>query len=147
MEFKIVLPFKAYSINDYYYNNRKFGKRKEAKDWEYQVNWQLKNYDFSEFRSKFDPKTQALKVDIIYYYDNFYNKSGTLNKKIYDLSNCEKPLLDLIFNPSNYGPAPYKSPNLNIDDSNIIEMNVKKCRGQDRVEVTITILELNANTD
>ena len=147
MEFKIVLPFKAYSINDYYYNNRKFGKRKEAKDWEYQVNWQLKNYDFSEFRSKFDPKTQAFKVDITYYYDNFYNKTGTLNKKIYDLSNCEKPLLDLIFNPAQHGPPPYKSPNLNIDDSNIIEMNVKKCHGQERVEVVITMLELNANTD
>lgn len=142
MEFKIVIPFKAYSINDYYYNDRKHGKRKEAKEWEYQVNWQLKNYDFSEFRNSFNPKTDALKVDITYYYSNFYTKAGNLNKKTYDLSNCEKPLIDLIFNPVNHGPAPYKSPNLNIDDCNIIEMNVKKLPGKESIEIVISTIKL-----
>lgn len=138
----VLLPFKAYSVNDYFYNDRKHGKRKEAREWEHKVNWELQKYDFSELRNSFDAKKHALKVTITFYYSNFFTKSGKLNSKIYDLSNCEKPLLDLLLNPVNFGPAPFMSPNLNIDDCKVVELLCYKRPGNDSVAIKIEVVDI-----
>ena len=139
----IILPFKAYSVNDYYYANRAHGKKKEAKEWEYSVNWELAKYNFDQLRNDFKVSEHGLKVSITFYYKSYYNKQGKISSKIFDISNCEKPLLDLIFNPVNFGPAPYKSPNAQIDDKNVIEMLVKKLPGlEDQVVIDIEIVPL-----
>lgn len=136
---EIILESSAYSINDYYYNNRKHGKRAEAKQWEYQINWLLKDYEeqFKKFRDSFGADS-ALSVEITFYHHNFFTKSGKLNSKIYDLSNCEKVLIDLLLNPVNHGPAPYKSPNLNIDDCKVIKLLSQKLpANRDYIRVVI----------
>jgi len=137
---QISIPFKAYSINDYYYNNRKFGKRKEAKQWEWSINWALVQYEaeFASLRSSFNPQIHGLSVEMVFFYKDFYTKAGKINSKIYDLSNCEKVLLDLLVNPSVHGKAPYASPNLNIDDKYVIALSSKK-RPSDKDSIMINI--------
>jgi hypothetical protein len=142
---KIILPFAAYSINDQYYADRKFGMRKEAKDFCYKVNWELDKRadDFLAFNKTFDKKHNALRIKITHYYANFYNKSGEISSKVLDLSNSEKLLLDLLLDPRNHGTAPYKCRNLNINDKYVVELISKKCPGsEDLVELEIEMLKL-----
>lgn len=140
------IPFKAISVNDCYYGNRKFGMKKEAKEWSYGVNWELARHEerFKELKSQFDEKKHGLKVSFLFIYKDFFTKSGTISSKIYDLTNCEKLLLDLIVDSAHYGPAPYKSPNLNINDKYVVELVSKKRPGiADEVVVTIEIVDLD----
>ena len=141
---QIIIPFRAFSVNDYYYGNRKYGKKADAKSWEHQVNWVLKEYtdEFAEFKKTFDDNQHGLRVTITHLYSNFFLKSGKLNKKLFDLSNTEKPLLDLILNPVNYGQAPYKSPNLQIDDCHVLSLHSFKRPGEDAVIVDIELENL-----
>lgn len=126
MEF--YLPLKAFSINDYFHNNRAHGKRKEAREWEYAINWAMRGLEseFQALRASFDPEVHGLEVTLTFYYSNLKTKAGKLNKKVYDLSNCEKVLLDLLLNPVNHGTPPYKSPNLNIDDTFVVALHSYK---------------------
>lgn len=139
---QITLPFKAISINEAYYGQKKFGMKKEAKEWCYQVNWALKEYisQFSQFKK--DYKNNGLRVEFYFYYKNFYNKEGSISSKTLDLSNSEKILLDLVVDSRHYGPPPYKSPNLNINDSQVVELFSKKLEGPED-KIVIKILEID----
>lgn len=142
---KFTIPFAAYSVNNYYYGDKRHGKRAEAKQWEYSVNWELCKHQvaFEQLRASFIPSIHAFKVSFVFSYKSFFNKAGTISSKVFDISNCEKPLLDLIFNPCNNGPAPYKSPNVNIDDKFVIEMHSKKVQGDsDSIEITIELVNI-----
>lgn len=142
---KFSLPFRAISVNDSYYGNRKFGMKKEAKEWTYAVNWELAKHSsqFESLKNQFNPKIHGLSVSFLFIYKEFFNKSGSISSKIYDLTNCEKLLLDLIVDSAHHGPAPYKSPNLNINDKHVIELISRKTSGSaDEIVVEIKIIEL-----
>lgn len=142
---KFSLPFRAISVNDSYYGNRKFGMKKEAKEWTYAVNWELAKHSsqFDILREQFNPKEHGLSVSFCFIYKEFFNKSGSVSSKIYDLTNCEKLLLDLIVDSAHHGIAPYKSPNLNINDKHVIELFSKKAPGaQDRIDIEIKIVNI-----
>lgn len=143
MKFTINLP--GYSINSMYYNDKRLGKRTDAKEWSYQVNWEIDKFakEFMELRQQFDPKRHGLRVDLTFHYKNFYNAQQKISSKVHDLSNVEKPLLDLLLTKANHGPAPYKAQNLAIDDKYVIELNSKKRpAAKDSIDVEIYIIDL-----
>ena len=142
---KIIIPFAAYSVNNYYYGDKRHGKRAEAKQWEYQINWELNKYQpaFEDIKRQFVLGEHGFKVTFVFAYKSFFNKAGVISSKVFDVSNVEKPLLDLLFNPCNHGQAPYKSPNINIDDRFVVEMLSKKCQGDsDSIEITIELINI-----
>jgi hypothetical protein len=142
---KIILNSPGFSINSLYYGNRKLGKTAEAREWSAQINWQLAKYakEFMELRQSFDASKHGFKVTLIFTYMNFYNKEGKISSKVHDLSNVEKPLIDLLFLKANHGQAPYKAPNLAVDDKYICDLISSKRPGlQDSIEVCIELQDL-----
>lgn len=93
------IPCKAFSINAAYYRTRAV-KTAECRAWEAQVLEYLAEYkelfEIGEDHKK-APATYALELDFIYPDYIFYNKSGEISSKTFDLSNVEKLLIDLIF--------------------------------------------------
>ena len=145
MSVTIILPFKPISINNMYYENRKHGMKSEAKDFCYQVNWELTKYgaQLKQLRSQFDETKHSLSVTMTFNYMNFYTKDRKISSKIYDLTNSEKLLLDLVVDAAHFGTAPYKSPNLCLNDKYVVELHsYKKPSTSDSIEITIAIVTL-----
>lgn len=94
------LPIKPFSVNAYRYRDQRF-KTKEARDWEVEVKVLLEEFekDFSELKEDFDNANGELHVSLcaVYPPHTFYNKSGGISAKTIDITNFEKPLIDLIF--------------------------------------------------
>ena len=102
-----------------------------------------------ELRQYFDPKKHVYKVDLTFFYPKhvLHKKEGGISARAHDLSNGEKPLIDLIFLPMFYDrPSPYGAKNLNIDDKYIIDLRSRKRVGKDfRIRVTLNIKDLPRN--
>ena len=102
-----------------------------------------------ELRQHFDPKKHVYKVDLTFFYPKhvLFRKDGGISARAHDLSNVEKPLIDLIFLPMFYDrPSPYGAKNLNIDDKYIIDLRSRKRVGKDfRIRVTLNIKDLPRN--
>ena len=102
-----------------------------------------------ELRQHFDPMKHVYKVDLTFFYPKhvLYRKDGGISARAHDLSNVEKPLIDLIFLPMFYDrPSPYGAKNLNIDDKYIIDLRSRKRVGKDfRMRVTLNIKDLPRN--
>jgi hypothetical protein len=117
----IVLPVKAISVNSMYYGNRLHGKTAEAQDWSHEVLFHLSKYkrELKNFRDYFDPSKHVYKMHLTMMVpvDVYYTKKGELTSKIVDLTNWEKPLIDLIMLKKFFGGnVPYQCENLNTDD-------------------------------
>lgn len=78
-----------------------------------------------ELKEEFDPTKHCIKVEITCYYPHeiFFTKKGTISAKTFDLSNVEKPIVDVIF-LEKYATNTIK--NLGIDDKFITDLNSKK---------------------
>jgi hypothetical protein len=136
---------RSFSINAMY-GPKKF-KTAEARDWEYSVLHQLNSAEnlakFERLRSQFDVHKHAYAVCITVYYPEhkFITKDGTISAHTHDVSNYEKPLVDLFFLPKYFSLGdPYGCKNLNCDDKFITRMYSRKCIGPDyglRVSVKI----------
>lgn len=102
-----------------------------------------------ELRQHFDPKKHVYKVDLTFFYPKhvLFRKDGGISARAHDLSNVEKPLIDLVFLPMFYDrPSPYGAKNLNIDDKYIIDLRSRKRVGKDfRIRVTLNIKDLPRN--
>jgi hypothetical protein len=102
-----------------------------------------------ELRQHFDPMKHVYKVDLTFFYPKhvLYRKDGGISARAHDLSNVEKPLIDLVFLPMFYDrPSPYGAKNLNIDDKYIIDLRSRKRVGKDfRIRVTLNIKDLPRN--
>ena len=102
-----------------------------------------------ELRQYFDPKKHVYKVDLTFFYTKhvLHKKEGGISARAHDLSNVEKPLIDLIFLPMFYDrPSPYGAKNLNIDDKYITDLRSRKRVGKDfRIRVTLNIKDLPSN--
>jgi len=129
-ELKLHFGLPGFSINSMYYATRKT-KTTEARRWSCAINYHVRDQaaDIAEFRQSFDPLKHVFHVEIQYFMKNFYSKEGRVSNKTFDLSNIEKPLIDLVFIPSNHGEVPYQSPNLNIDDRYITRLVSEKLPG------------------
>ena len=99
-----------------------------------------------ELRQYFDPMKHVYKVDLTFFYPKhvLYRKDGGISARANDLSNVEKPLIDLVFLPMFYDrPSPYGAKNLNIDDKYVTDLRSRKRVGKDfRIRVTLNIKEL-----
>ena len=102
-----------------------------------------------ELRQHFDPKKHVYKVDLTFFYPKhvLHKKEGGISARAHDLSNVEKPLIDLVFLPMFYDrPSPYGAKNLNIDDKYIVDLRSRKRVGKDfRIRVTLNIKDLPSN--
>ena len=100
-----------------------------------------------ELRDFFDYKIHVYKVEINFFYPKniLHTKDGQISAKAHDLSNIEKPLIDLVFLPLYYDrPAPYGAKNLNVDDKYITHLVSKKRIGKSfKMKVSLQIKDLN----
>ncbi len=117
MRYDFVLPTQAFSVNAYRYS-RGFAKTKEARLYEERVLEMLEEHKtLHDIADSFRAHGGAFKVSITCQYPKhvFYNQAGHVSAKTFDLSNCEKPILDLLF--VNF---------MDVDDRFVTEMISKK---------------------
>ena len=147
---KQVIKFhaKTISVNSMYYGNRLHGKTAEAKKWSSQILFTISKYseEFKALREFFNPKKHvySFKMKMFVPRNVMYTKDGKMTSLIHDLSNVEKPLIDLIFLPKFYSEAPLfaeKAPNLNIDDRYLQYLSSEKVPTEDfwGIEVELEI--------
>jgi len=147
---RIFLPVKTFSINKMYYATQKV-KTKEAREW-YGRDF---NYlddpaiqvELEKIRSAFDPKKHALFVHLKAHYDpaRLFTKDGRLSGRAHDITNWEKPLIDLLFLPKYFNQKPPKgAPNLNVDDKYLIGCSSSKIPNKEiGIKIEIKILDLD----
>jgi hypothetical protein len=144
MVIALKLPIKPYSINRYYYSDRQT-KTAAARNWELQTLGFIKEHAaaFKTMYGLFDESKHAFRVKLDAYYPSkeFMNKAGRVSARTMDLSNWEKPLLDLLFLPKYVG-------NLGIDDRFIVELKSTKQESPSKtthyVTVEIVMFELTS---
>lgn len=132
-----------------YCKNRAF-KTQAYNEWASAVFHKLSSEEnlqkLSELRNFFDPKSHAYEIDLKFYYPSkvLYTKAGGLSARAHDISNIEKPLIDLIFLPVYFKkPIPYGCQNLNIDDKYITSMSSKKLASDEHhIEIKLRIVPI-----
>ena len=120
------------------------------KDWSATVFHRLSSEEnlkaLEDLREFFDSEKHSYKVDIKFTYPKniLFTKKGSMSARAHDLSNIEKPLIDLIFLPCYFDkPSPYGCKNLNIDDKFISALSSKKLPGDEHfIEIDLTIIDL-----
>ena len=140
---------KPFSINALWCRDKRY-KTVEAQEWSSSILVALSLKEnkkkLKELRQHFDPMKHVYKVDLTFFYPKhvLYRKDGGISARAHDLSNVEKPLIDLVFLPMFYDrPSPYGAKNLNIDDKYITDLRSRKRVGKDfRIRVTLNIKEL-----
>jgi len=148
----ITLKLKPFSINAMFCRDKRH-KTIEAQEWSCSVLVALalkeNKKKLKELRQHFDPKKHVYKVDLTFFYPKhvLFRKDGGISARAHDLSNVEKPLIDLVFLPMFYDrPSPYGAKNLNIDDKYIVDLRSRKRVGKDfRIRVTLNIKDLPRN--
>lgn len=132
MRVKFTLPLKPFTVNQMFYG-RSNGHTAAYRDWEMKCFYQLGKAEaqaaLTAIREAFDPAKHALMVRMTFLYPRaiFYTKDGMASGRCFDLTNSEKPLLDLICLPKFHIQAlPYGCPNLNLDDKHVISLQSRK---------------------
>lgn len=140
------------SINSLYYANRGHGKTIKAQDWSHSIFHVLNNevdlQKLKDLREFFKPSEHFYKVEFIFTNSKILTKSGQFSSGAADLSNVEKPLIDLLFLPKYFeNPSPYGLQNLNIDDKYIGELSSKKRPGKEtKIDIVVSIYSLSSIT-
>lgn len=122
------LDVKPYSVNRYFYGNRSI-KRREAVEWETTIIEQLRSKEIQksieDFRQRFNPEHHSLSIDLCFAYPEatMITKKGTLSSRAFDLSNVEKPIIDVTF-LEKYCTSTIK--NLMVDDKFLTKMRSEK---------------------
>ena len=142
----ITLKLKPFSINAMFCRDKRH-KTIEAQVWACSVLVALalkeNKKKLKELRQYFDPMKHVYKVELTFFYPDhvLYTKQGHVSSKAHDLSNVEKPLIDLVFLPKFYDrPSPYGAKNLNIDDKYILQLTSKKQSGKSfKIKISLHI--------
>jgi hypothetical protein len=122
------LSIKPYSVNKYFYGNRAV-KRRETVQWETCVVELLRpeQYQsaFEELKEQFDPTKHCFHVEIQCHYPReiLFTKKLMLSSKAFDITNVEKPLIDVLF-LEKYATTTVK--NIGIDDKYITKLTSEK---------------------
>lgn len=132
------------------YRDKRY-KTKEAQDWSHTVLHHLSQKEnkkcLKELREYFNAKEHAYKLDITFYYPKeiLHTKDGRISAKSHDISNVEKPLIDLLFLPKYFTEKPpYGAENLNVDDKYLVEMiSRKRAADTHGIKVIVEIINLN----
>jgi Holliday junction resolvase RusA-like endonuclease len=122
MEYEFTLPIKPFSVNAYFYASRKV-KTQAARSWEEEMKFLLEEH---KQLAGFLPQHIKNGGDFIVYMTFVYprnlfrNKLGDISSKTMDLSNVEKPVLDMLFRET-----------LGIDDKHVTQLISRKVAGDD----------------
>lgn len=149
MRESFTIQLKPFSINAMYYGDGRT-KTQAARDWSYQVFHKLSQEGIKtklkKLRDHFDHKKHGYVVRLSATYPEklFYRKAGGISAKTMDISNWEKPLIDLLFLPKYFDQEPpYGCENLNIDDKYIVGLSSRKQPGEgQQMRISITVVNL-----
>ena len=143
---QIEIPHKPYSVNALYYRDGK-RKKRETVEWEQSILEYLRDDniqpELAKIRDNFDKFKHSIYIDIEYIFPHsiLYTQKGCLSSKAFDISNMEKPLIDVIFLPK-FSSESCK--NLEIDDRYISKMSSSKSSGsQHSIRLRIELLPLS----
>lgn len=151
MRVTFTLPLEPFSINRTYYRDRRH-KTQDFRDWELatvnalaapQVQSKLER-----IRAKFDPQQHGFVVRFKFMYPaaTLFNKQGQISSRAEDLSNVEKPLLDVLFLPKYHVQSfPWGCPNVNADDKYVVRMTSEKTLSPNDahyIQISIAVVEL-----
>lgn len=96
---KFELDLKPLSINQTYYGNRAI-KTKEARAWEQSIYTELVNiHELTKLADAWRAQGGIFRIRINFVHPSgvFYNEAGVISARSYDISNCEKSIIDCIF--------------------------------------------------
>ena len=151
MRVKFVLPLKPLSINRTYGRDRRH-KTQDYRDWELAAVNALASPNvqqrLQQLREAFDSSKHAFVVRINFMYpaDVLFNKQGQISSRAEDLSNIEKPLLDVVFLPKYHVQSfPWGCPNVNADDKYVLGLSSRKTLSPNNnhyIELQIAIVPL-----
>lgn len=130
-QISLLIHERPFSINSMYFNrpdNKKI-RSLDARNWSRLIFIQLNNqYNLNQlklFRDAFDPKTMGIGIHMTTHYkrDTFFTKKDQISSRTMDISNIEKPIIDLIFDPKYFKrKCPEGCQNLNLNDKYIVGM-------------------------
>lgn len=148
VSFKVACP--PFSINAFHYATKRIITA-DAREWMQDVIYQLSapgiEAKLQQFRKEFDQKkdTIALILHFKFPESQFYTKAGHISSHIPDLSNIEKPLMDILFLPKHFGNNPPQTfQNLNMDDKFVTTLYSKKSAftgEKPHIEISLKILK------
>lgn len=131
MKISFVLNAKAFSVNRYYYRTRSI-KTREACEWEVEILQLLEEYkELHDMADAFKESGGVFHIEFCFVYPKhiFFNAQGKVSAKTFDVTNVEKPMVDLIMN--NF---------MQIDDRFLTSMKSAKKSGPiHQIEVSITL--------
>jgi len=144
MVLNLTLNAPPFSINKAYY--RRGNRTTEYREWTQNIHDQLDSFsdEITAFREAFAPTKHALSVRIIHFLPSskLYTKSGKISRRSKDLSNVEKTLIDVLFDPR-YFKRGFST--LNLDDTFIVNLNSFKREspiGEFYISVAIQLIPL-----
>ena len=150
MKVTLNLNCTPFSINKMSFRDKRY-KTPEAQKWSKSIFIELNSEENQSqlelIRTVFDPKKHAYNIDMQFFYPPhiLFTKAGLVSAKSHDLSNVEKPLIDLLFLPKYFDlKVPYGVKNLNVDDKYILNLSSsKRISNNHKIIITLSILELN----
>lgn len=145
------LKLEPFSVNRTYYRDRRH-KTQDFRDWEMAALASLRNNEvqsqLEKLRQQFDPNLHGFVVRFRYLYPRsvLFNKQGQISSRAEDLSNIEKPLLDILFLPKYHVQAsPWGAPNVNADDKYVLRLTSQKAVSPDEkhyIDISVAIVSL-----
>lgn len=144
ISFRIQAP--PFSINGAYYRNR--GKTEKCRYWQDGVIFELRRNDIKEkltnFKSAFDEKKHCISASYHFLLpkSKLITAKNQISKKSADLTNVEKLLQDIIFEPR-YSSRVF---NLGINDGLVTRVESSKKVSPDSnfwIDITLEILEID----
>lgn len=141
-----VIPLKPFSVNAMYYKSRDM-KTRECRDWETAFLHELRQPGpqaaLKDLREAFVLHKHVYRARIIWKVPraNFVTKEGHLSSRSFDVTNVEKPIIDLIFLPKHHVQLyPHGAPNLNVDDKYLMALTSgKRCSSEEKYEIQVTL--------
>lgn len=149
MKIQLKIPVKTMSVNAMFYGNRHI-KTTEAREWTYKVFNALSSPDnqaeLERFRKHFKASKHAVTAHLKAYYpkDILFTKQGQLSARAHDVTNWEKPIIDLIMVDKYHDkPFPKGCPNMNTDDKYLVKITSEKKAGEDYlIEAAFQVIDL-----
>lgn len=141
------LTGKPFSVNAMFYKDGRT-KTQDWREWSARVFHQLSTESnlkkLSNLRNAFDASLHHVHVSLTVYYprEDFYNRNGEVSAKTMDVTNFEKPLVDLFCDKRYFEtPYPYGCQNLNINDKYITQLLSRKVSGtEQRFEISFELV-------
>lgn len=151
MRVSFTLPLEPFSVNRTYYRDRRH-KTQDFRDWELAainaLSAQSVQEKLDKIRSAFDASRHGFVVRFKYMYPAtvLFNKQGQISSRAEDLSNIEKPLLDVLFLPKYHvQPFPWGCPNVNADDKYVLRLNSAKVLSPNElyyIQICVAVVDL-----